>query len=227
MKYFFAIIIGLISTYSSAQDVSYLDFKNKAKEDINLQPEYGRAKKSADQLDADKDFIKLVLQQDGTNRKGSEHLVRLGFDYLYRKDFITAMKRFNQAWLLDNTNENAYWGFASVYFSFNDYEEALVQLNKGLLINPNSSNILTDQATIYTGYYAKSQNINDLDKAIQLFNRSYRIDPLNPNTLFKLSVAYYYKKDCVNALKFYNEHEKAGGKAATPEYAAALKQLCK
>jgi tetratricopeptide (TPR) repeat protein len=226
MKYLFTLVIALTSFASFGQSISYADFKKQANDDINLRPEYGNVRKTEEQVKADQDFVKLVLQQDGTNSKGSEHLVKLGFDYLYKGDLVTAMKRFNQAWLLDNKNENAYWGFGAVYFSFNDFTEALAQLDKGLIINPNSSNILTDKATIYTGYYANNQKTEDLNKAIELFNKSYSIDPLNQNTLFKLSVAYFYKKDCVNALKYFNEHNKIGGKAIPEGYAAALKQLC-
>ncbi len=154
-------------------------------------------------------------------------MVNFGFDYLYKGDFATAMKRFNQAWLLNHQNEDAYWGFAAVYFSFNDYNAAMAQLNKGLLLNPKSSKILTDKATIYTVYYTRDGKVENLETAIRLFNESYQIDPHNANTLFKLSVAYFYKGDCKNARRFLKEHNDAGGKAATKEYAEALAQQCK
>jgi tetratricopeptide (TPR) repeat protein len=128
--------------------------------------------------------------------------------------------------LLDPKKENNYWGLASVYFSFNDYDEALNQLEKGLAINPNSANILTDKATIYAALYYAKQNPEYLDKAISIFNRSYKIDPLNQNMLFKLSVAYFYKKDCVNALKFHNECKKLRGRPITQDYTDALKKMC-
>jgi tetratricopeptide (TPR) repeat protein len=137
------------------------------------------------------------------------------------------MKRFNQAWLLDNKNENAYWGFASVYFMFGDYTKALKQLDKGLFLNPKSSNILTDKATIYTAYYAQDRKAENLDTALRLFNESYEIDPRNGNTLFKLSLAYFYKGDCQNAKRFLKEHNDVGGKAATKDYVEALAQQCK
>ena len=189
-------------------------------------PEYGNVQKSPGQMEADKEFIDDQLKIDGTPRKASEHIVKIGFDYLYRGDIKTAMYRFNQAWLLDPKNEDAYWGFAVVYFSFSDYDEALRQLEKGLLINSNSSNILTDKATIYTAYYMIDHKISDLNKAIELFNRSYKIDPANQNTLFKLSAAYYYKNDCSNAWKFYDECKKLGGQPITNDYTEALTKQC-
>jgi tetratricopeptide (TPR) repeat protein len=226
MRYIFILMLLLIGPSSFAQQMSYADWKEEAKTHINLLPEYGNVVKSQGQIDEDNKFIETVLSQDTTRRKGSEHLVRLGFTYLYRGDLETAMRRFNQAWLLDPKNENAYWGFGAIYFTFNDTEEALRQLEKGLLINPNSSNILTDKATIYTSFYRNDHNADHLNKAIEIFNRSYKIDPSNQNTLFKLSAAYYYKNDCANARKFYNECMKLGGNPIPDGYAEAIKKLC-
>ncbi|MDB5136650.1 MAG: hypothetical protein JWP37_3253 [Mucilaginibacter sp.] len=226
MKYILTIVSLLIAQLSFSQQMNYKEWQEQAKIEIRLLPEYGNVEKTKEQKEADDELIRTELTIDTTHRKASEHLVRVGFDYLYRGDPKTAMYRFNQAWLLDPKNENAYWGFASLYFSFNDYDEALKQLNKGLLINPNSSNILTDVATVYIGYYANKHSVSDLNKAIEIFNRSYKIDPLNQNTLFKLSAAYYYKSDCTNARKFYNECEKLGGQPITPEYTNALKKMC-
>lgn len=226
MKYILIILSIFIAQSSFAQQMSYSEWQQEAKSEIRLLPEYGNAEKTKEQKETDDELIKTELKIDTTHRKASEHLVRLGFDYLYRGNLKTAMYRFNQAWLLDPKNEDAYWGFASIYFSFNDYDEALKQLNKGLLINPHSSNFITDIATIYTGYYAKKHNINDLNKAIELFNKSYSIDPSNQNTSFKLSAVYYYKKDCINAWKFYNVCQKLGGQPITQDYTEALKKMC-
>jgi len=226
MKYFLVIIATLLSMSSFAQQMSYKEWQEKASAEINLRPEYGNVKKDKAHIEEDQKFIQTVLKEDVTNRKGSEHLVQLGFTYLYRGDLETAMRRFNQAWLLDPKNENAYWGFAAIYFAFNDYDEALKQEDKGLVINPNSSNILTDKATLYTGLYMSKHDINYLNKAIYIFNKSYKIDPTNQNTLFKLSAAYFYKKDCSNAWKFYDECMKLGGKSISPGYADALRKQC-
>ena len=227
MKYIFAFIFSVIGLSAMGQQISYNQWKEKAKTEINLRPEYGNLPKDKEQIKADNDFIATVLKLDTTRQKASENLVKLGFSYLYQGDLQTAMFRFNQAWLLNPKNENAYWGFAAVYFSFNDDVEALKQLEKGLLLNPNSANLLTDKATIYTGYHVSKNDMTYLDKAISLFNKSYKIDPLNQNTLFKLSAAYYYKNDCANAWRYYNECVKLGGRSISPGYADALRKQCK
>ncbi|MGF7078243.1 tetratricopeptide repeat protein [Mucilaginibacter sp. UYCu711] len=226
MKSLFLFFISLISLASFAQQANYAQWKEEAKSEINLVPEYGNATKTKEQIALDDDFIKVCLKEDGTYQKASEHMVKLGFKYLYQGDIKTAMRRFNQAWLLDHKNENAYWGFGAVYFTFSDYPEALKQLDIGLVINPNSSNILTDKATIYNGYFISKHDISDLNKAIALFNQSYKIDSGNQNTLFKMSVAYFYKQDCANAMRYYDECMKLGGHPIPQGYADALKKQC-
>ena len=226
MKHLLIIWLLSICLSLSAQQITYEQWKEKAKTEINLRPEYGKVKKDAGYLKEDQTFIETVLKEDSTHRKGSEHMVKLGFNYLYHGDSETAMKRFNQAWLLDPKNENAYWGFGAIYYMFNDSEEALKQLDIGLAINPNSSNILTDKATIFLNLYHNNQNIDYQKKALEMFNRSYQINPLNQNTLFKLSAVYYYNNDCPNAKRFYKECLKLGGTPIPPGYADALNKQC-
>jgi tetratricopeptide (TPR) repeat protein len=226
MKHIIFIITLFFYLPSFAQQISYADWNRKAETEINLRPEYGNVSKTKEAIALDNEFIETVLKQDTTRIKGSEHLIRIGFTYLYRSDPETAMKRFNQAWLLNPKNENAYWGYAAVYFSFNDMIEAKKQLDKGLSINPNSANILTDEATLCMSAYMGNGSKEELNKAITLFKQSYKIDPTNQSTLFKLSTVYYYTKDCVNALKYYDECMKLGGRQISPGYGDALKKMC-
>ncbi len=226
MKYIFILLIVLIFNSSFAQQMSYEQWKKSAETEINLRPEYGNVVKSQGQLDEDKTFIDLVLKQDTTYRKGSDHFVRLGFTYMAKGDLETAMRRFNQAWLLDPKNENAYWGFGAIYGSFSDYSTAIVQYDKGLAINPQSSVILTDKATLY---FVQFQHDNDQAKlvtAIGLLKKSYAFDPNSVNTTYKLSICYFLNKDCTNAWKFYNECRKLGGQPIAENYTNALKNAC-
>ena len=50
----------------------------------------------------------------GDHKKASEYYVSKGWEYFYDNDDETSMKRFNQAWLLDNTNSQIYWGFGNL-----------------------------------------------------------------------------------------------------------------
>jgi len=226
MKYILILIGLLITATTFAQQMSYDDWKKEAKTEINLQPEYGNADKTKEQLAEDRTFIETVLKQDTTRRKGSEHLVSLGFNYLARGDMETAMRRFNQAWLLDPKNENAYWGFGAIYGTFNDYDMAILEYDKGLAINHGSSVILTDKGTLYFMQFQHDQNIAKLNNAIDLLKKSYAIDNKNVNTTYKLSICYFLNKDCANAWKYYNECKKLGGQPIAENYTTALKNMC-
>ncbi len=48
------------------------------------------------------------------DQAGSAGAAALGWKYLDRGDTSTAMKRFNQAWMFDRKNPQAYWGFGIV-----------------------------------------------------------------------------------------------------------------
>jgi len=226
MKYLLTFLLSFTCMWGFAQQISYDEWKKESEEDIRLLPEYGNKQKTQGQIESDQQFIKTALDADGTNRKASDHLVKLGFTYLYRGDIKTAMYRFNQAYLLDPKNENIYWGFGAVYSTFNDNKTTIAQYDKGLALNPKSSVILTDKATIYFVDFQKDQNAEKLSTAIKLLTKSYEIDAANMNTTYKLSVCYFLRKDCANAWKFYNECMKQGGQPIVKEYTEALKKQC-
>lgn len=243
MKSFYLIIIFVITftTCTHAQDqtkthpdssssanpkITYEAWREEVKSDSRLSPKFGDAVKSKSQKEADQRLIADYIKQEGSRRKGSETLVKLGFDFLYEGNIRTAMYRFNQAWLLDPENENVFWGFAAVYFNFGDFENAMKQLDEGLVLNPESSNIITDQATIHLVHFQTKKDEKELSTALRLFTKSYIIDAKNQNTLFKLSVVYFLKGDCYNALKYYHECKALGGNPLTREYIQAIEKNC-
>jgi tetratricopeptide (TPR) repeat protein len=226
IKHILILCLIVLPIASFAQQISYSGWKKQAKNEINMLPEYGNISKNQDQLIADKEFIKTCLEQDVTHRKASDHLVSLGFSYLQRGDIRTAMLRFNQAWLLDNKNENAYWGYGAIYGAFNDFSTAMLQYDKGLAINPESSVILTDKATLYFLEYQRDSEKAKLINALNLLKTSYGIDPHNANTLYKLSICYFLNNDCANAWKYYNECAATPGNSIAEDFTTALKKQC-
>jgi len=146
--------ITLIALTTGAQQITSTEWDAQAAKDIRLLPKYGYKHKTHAEKQADKKFITATLKDEPDKRKASNHLIRLGFSYVY-KDLKTAMYRFNQAYLIDSTNEEIYWGFGGVYMVLGDYEKAKEQYQQGLAINPNNVHLLTDYGTYFmTEYYA-------------------------------------------------------------------------
>lgn len=216
---------------ATGQQMTLEQWNEEAKTNIRLQPKYGNIAKTEAQKKADREFIETAIRQDSTAQKASQHLIGLGFKYLYR-DIKTAMYRFNQAWLLDSTNTDVYWGFGGVYMTLGDYTKAAQWYQHGLSINPDNTHLLTDYGTYFMGQYqalsasSEKDALKHLESAIRYLVKSYQLDPGNQNTSFKLSVCYWYKSDCSNALKYHDACKKLGGKPITEDYTRALMQKC-
>lgn len=240
MKKLLTLIITLLSFTTFAQKYSdVIDKKitpeqwdQEAKTNIRLLPKYGHAIKTEEQKALDNEFVETTLKQYPTKRKASDHLIELGFKYLY-KDIKTAMYRFNQAYLLDSTNTDIYWGYGGVYMTLGNFEKAQQQYQEGLSIDPKNTHLLTDYGTYFLSQYYGLQNIDEkmalpnLDTAITYLTKSFQLDKTDPNTSFKLSICYYQKKDCKNAWKFYDVCKSVGGQPITEDFTKALTEQCK
>jgi len=220
--------------YSDVMDkkMTSEQWNEEAKTNIRLLPKYGHVTKTQGQKASDKEFIETTLKQYPTNRKASDHLIELGFKYLYN-DIKTAMYRFNQAYLLDSTNTDIYWGYAGVYMTLGNLENAQKQYLEGLSIDPKNTHLLTDYGTYFMAQYYGLQPIDEkkalpnLDSAINYLTQSYLLDSKDQNTTFKLSICYYQNKDCKNAWKYYNECKLLGGQPITEDFTKALTEQCK
>jgi tetratricopeptide (TPR) repeat protein len=240
MKKTLTILITFLSitvfgqTYSEVMNnqMTFEKWEKESKTNIRLLTKYGNAVKTEEQKKLDQELIETSLKIDGTPRKASDHMIQVGFSYVYR-DIKTAMYRFNQAFLLDSTNSDIYWGYGGVYMVLGNYELAKEQYLDGLKINPNNPHLLTDYGTYFMIQYSnllevsKNDAEENLDLAIQNFNKSYLIDPNDQNTSYKLSVAYLSKGDCENALSFYKKCKALGGRPIPKEYDKEIKSRCK
>jgi tetratricopeptide (TPR) repeat protein len=225
-------------TYSSygQEQMTYKKWIEEAKTNIRLSPKYGHQQKTDEQKEIDQQFINETIQNEkfkGDRTAASNYMISLGFKYLSRADIKTAMYRFNQAYLLDSLNTDIYWGFGAVYFNLGDYEKAKLQCKEGLTLKPTNTHLLTDLGSYHMTQYnflpsvEKKNGLLHLDSAISYMKNSYKLDPQDQNTLFKLSACSYLKSDCANAWKYYNECKILGGAPITEQYTAELKKKCK
>jgi tetratricopeptide (TPR) repeat protein len=215
--FIFSIFILVYSTLS-AQQMTLDQWNEEAKTNIRCLPKYGYAEKTTAQLAADNEFIQATLPQFANKRLASEHLIDLGFKYFYY-DVKTAMYRFNQAYLLDSTNSDIYWGYGAIYMSLQDYPRAKIQYEEGLLQDPKNTRIMTDYATYF-------MSVGIPDSAIQYLSGSYILDSTNQNTSFKLAACYFYKEDCKNARFYYEKCKFLGGQPLSKEFEDAIHAKC-
>jgi len=231
MKYILTSMLLLLSFGVFAQNITWDEWQEEAASDIRLHPRYGGVTKTNKQKKADRAFVKTILEQQPSVRAGSEEMVRLGFKYLYT-DIKTAMYRFNQAYLLDPTNSDIYWGFGAVYMILGQEKKGLDQYREGLKMDPNNPRILTDYGTYFLGEYYElnpiypNQAMENIEVALDFLNKSYEINQNDQNTTFKLSVLYLIKDDCYNAWKYYDECQALGGQPINKAFTSELLAKC-
>ena len=234
MKTKFTLILLTITFFSFAQNDNYKQWKELAEKDISLQPEYGNVKKNESQKESDRKFREDILgYYKGDTIAASKKMAELGFTYLYDKgDYVTAMRRFNQAYMLNSKNSDAYYGFGTVYFNLGDMNMARKQYDKGLKLNPEHSKILTDYGTTYLGDYYNSIETNTADSneflnmANDYLTRSYKINKKDSNTIYKLSIVKMYLGECKEAKSFFKKAKKMDNPNITESYGRELKQNC-
>jgi tetratricopeptide (TPR) repeat protein len=233
-------IMVLISLTSCGQNTMTSEkmtpdsWEEKSKLDKRLIPKYGHHKKTNREKKADEEFIKSMMNHyNGDKRIASDYFVQGGFYFLSQNKFDTAMFKFNQAYLLDSTNTNIYWGYGGFFYSIGNFEKAKEQYEEGLAIDSTNTHLLTDLGVYYKKKYYDLHSTDFENSLVQLESsfdyliKSYKIDPNSPNTLFNLSECYLIKDDCDNAWKFHDKCKAMEKRAVSDKFTEYLKKHCK
>jgi len=98
---------------------------------------YGNIPGTPQQKECDEELIQSTVKQFGSRKAAGEAAIQLAWEYYNNKhDPKTAMKRFNQAWLLDPSNADAYYGFGFLVAGQGKNDEAIKFYKKALELNP-------------------------------------------------------------------------------------------
>lgn len=176
---------------------------------------------------ADEKFIADVSRQYGSREKASRLWVEQGFKF-YRQDSLgMAMRRFNQAWLLNPNNPEVYTGFASVLFDQGKFCEATSMVEKGLAVGRFQDGYLPDAGLVLVGCAMQGAAP---DRKASLINRSEELFAqamTSPNvpkdyTLTNWARAKYAQQDYRGAWAKVLELRRTSGKDASQEFLRAL-----
>ena len=69
---------------------------------------------------------------------------KTGWDFYYKGDQPTAIKRFNQAWLLDAENALALWGFAGICRDRDQMDDAIRYFEMAIQRDPENAKLERD-----------------------------------------------------------------------------------
>ncbi len=165
------VLITFPATFAYAQDQS---------QDLSLLPKYGSLPKSDALKEADAAFLADIDKQyHGERGKASEDAAARGWQYLSQRNVETAMRRFNQAWLLNNNNGIAIWGMAAAEGSLGNFDESLKLFTEAERLVGDNINFSVDYARSlgFAGAALKDDQL--LKFAYNRFQRNYERAPDN------------------------------------------------
>lgn len=94
--------------------LSNCENETKGQQPDNTKPMYGEVAKSEEYKKVDEEFKKESLEKFKTIDSSVHVHIDQAWRYFYNNDLKTAMKRFNQAWLLNGEYPDSYFGFAAL-----------------------------------------------------------------------------------------------------------------
>ena len=169
--------------------------------------------------EADETFISGVTKEFGSKEKAAVIFVNAGYKFYKQDQPSMAMRRFNQAWLLDPNNPEVFTGFAAVLHGYRLSCESMKMMEKALALNPPMTRgIYPDAARVITLCAVDDKTLSVQAKS-QLFERSEELykkaeasDPHKDYLYSSWAEAYYWREQYPEAWMMVAKTRAAGGK---------------
>ncbi len=112
---------------------------------------------------ADEDFVREAVAGLGSREKASHVWWLQGEEFVNKGDLDCAMRRYNQAWLLNPNSYRPYWGFARIRIEQGQYDDSIHYCERAKqLIDDDYEKValLTDCGSMYS---AKANSLSATD----------------------------------------------------------------
>jgi tetratricopeptide (TPR) repeat protein len=181
--------------------ILFICFQLNGQVPINEIPMYGHVQKTDKLRKIDDEFIQTSIKEFGNRKIASKEYVKFGWRYFYKFDFSTAIKRFNQSWLLDSTNVDTYYGFAAYMKIINDSVQS--KYFRQLAESIDSSKTGLKSYLFSLAYFY--EYANQIENAINSHLEYLKIDSNFTYSLKQLGYLYMNQNDTSNSLKYLNK----------------------
>lgn len=171
-------------------------------QDINLQPKYGLLPKNEAQKTSDTKFLATIDEHyKGNRKKAAEDVSARGWQFLRQGNVSDAMKRFNQAWLIDSSNGSALWGMAAIQGSSGNLNESLKLFAEAESLLGGDIDLTADYAKALGIAGAQTKNNALLNDAFARFARVHDEAPQHTLNLQNWAITLFYVGNYVEAWK--------------------------
>ena len=175
--------------------------KTNGQQATNTKPMYGEVQKSEEQMKIDEEFKTDCLLQFKTIDSSVYVQIDHAWRYFYHNDLKTAMKRFNQAWLLNPEFPDSYFGFAALSEMNKNRTEAERFYKMG--IEKDKKNKRTE--ICYQRIADCREQLNDITGTIDTYTRITDINPRNSFAYKKIGYFQMNNNNSDAAIKAYGK----------------------
>ncbi len=205
------IALSLLASFAFAQDA-------------NLLPKYGAQPKNNAQKASDERFIASIDDYyKGDRKKAAEDVAARGWQFLRQGNAPDAMRRFNQAWLLDSSNGNALWGMAAFEAEAGKLSESLELFAEADRIVGGDIDFAADYAKALGIAGAQTRNESMVNDAFSRFARVHEKAPQHTLNLQNWAITLFYVGNFAEAWKKVKLAEATPRRAELdPRFLAAL-----
>jgi len=181
-------------------------------------PMYGEGRLPEALEKANRKLVREAYRTGASLTSASNQAMDRGWEALADGDTSTAIRHFNQAWLLDRRNGAAYWGFGVILHKRDgDAAAALKMLRRALRLRPDDPYLMVDYGRVL-------EESGDAGAAKIVFLDAVSLEPDTPYAYVGLVRSYLKENDLQNALLFALEG-KDRGDPISDELIAALEKL--
>lgn len=124
---------------------------------------------------------------------------------LWNKSYSKARVNYKKLLEINSSSFSAILGYANTLSSLQEYEEALLFVDKAILIQPNNKSVKISKKYIQLGYSSQLVIDNKFEKAIKLLENNLILFPHDNETILNLANVYIQLKKYDRALLFYDK----------------------
>lgn len=168
------------------------------------QPMYGDADRESDPglRAADRLFVAAIAARYGGRREGSTAMARDAWRALRGNDPAAAMRLFNEAWVVDPSYYDVYWGFGAILQERGELDAAIAMLERANAFadvhQANLAPLLGDLANLYALKAASlapgtAGRGEYFERANAIFVQATSIDPANAQPWVQWIVGLLYQ----------------------------------
>jgi tetratricopeptide (TPR) repeat protein len=194
-------------------------------QDPSLVPMYGGMDRQSDPVlkGADDALIEGTTKAFGSRAAASKRFTDEGFRFYFRDDLATAMRRFNQGWLLDPKNPDVFYGFMAVMNDQQKYCDARKFGERAFTFGLERSVETLADAGRTTGLCAlRDPSVDDATKteyikqSSRYFTEALTLNPDSPYVYGMWATVSYAMGDYQTAWHYVDLARKNGGKIPGP-----------